>query len=31
MPVLYVFTLTWSFERAFKGASLADLLSQLSQ
>ena len=31
MPVLYVFTLTWSFERAFKGASLADLLSQLSK
>jgi len=31
MPVLYVFTLTWSFERAFKDASLADLLSQLSK
>ena len=31
MPVLYVFTLTWSFERAFKGASLADLLCQLSK
>ena len=27
MPVLYAFTLMWSFESAFGGASLADLLS----